>query len=137
MATKQITGTFGIKSWDEKTWEGKDWKEVPGAKMTDATVVHTFHGVIEGEGTQHGITTYAADGTATYLGYERVIGSIEGRFGSFVMEHRGGFDGKLAKSTYTVVAGSGTGDLVGLRGAGGYTAGHQDTIAMTLDYYFE
>jgi len=36
-----------------------------------------------------------------------------------------------------VVTGSGTGDLRGLRGKGGFAVGHQQPYPITLDYDFE
>jgi hypothetical protein len=39
-----------------------------------------------------------------------------------VLRLDGGFEGGAARTTWTVVEGSGTGDLAGLRGEGGYVA---------------
>ena len=39
--------------------------------------------------------------------------------------------------TLIIVLGSGTGDLHGLRGEGGFTVGHQGPYSITLDYDFE
>jgi Protein of unknown function (DUF3224) len=59
---------------------------------------------------------------ATYTGYERFTGSLGGRPGSFVLRLEGGFKDGAARTTWTVVEGTGTGDLAGLRGEGGYVA---------------
>ena len=60
---------------------------------------------------------------AAYSGYERVAGALDGRSGSFVLRLGGGFEGGAARTTWTVVGGSGTGDLAGLQGGeGGYVA---------------
>jgi Protein of unknown function (DUF3224) len=67
----------------------------------------------------------AYDGAdASYVGYERVVGSLGGRSGSFVLRLAGGFEQGAASTDWTVVEGSGTGGLAGLRGEGGYVAKH-------------
>jgi hypothetical protein len=70
---------------------------------------------------------------ATYAGYERVVGTLGGRSGSFVLRLAGGFEEGTARTTWTVVEGTGTGDLAGLEGEGGYVARHsQLEIAYEL-----
>jgi hypothetical protein len=135
--TTHGTGTLEIKSWDEKTWDGKNWKDVTGAKLTHAVVIHTLHGAIEGEGTVHFLMSYSEDGSANYVGMHRVVGSLDGRSGSFVLKVDGSFKGDTAESTWSVVPDSGTGDLRGLRGEGGSVAKHGDSQPpYTLDYEF-
>lgn len=80
---------------------------------------------------------YRADGTATFIGLERVTGRLGNRSGSFVLEHSGSFEGGMARASWFVVAGSGTGELSGLRGEGGFEASHQTSYPMRLSYYFE
>lgn len=131
-------GTFEIKTWDEKTWDGKNWKDVPGAKLTRSTVTKAMHGAIEGEGTAESVTVYRDDTSASYVGLERVVGRIGNRSGSFVLQATGTFEDNTAKTTWFVVEGSGTGDLKGLRGEGGYIAQHgEGKVPYTLDYEFE
>ena len=116
--TGKATGSFTIKAWDEQPWA-----EVEGApKLTQARVTTTYTGDLEGEGTAQLLMVY--DGAdAAYSGYERVAGSLDGRAGSFVLRLGGGFEGGAARTTWTVVGGSGTGDLTGLQGGeGGYVA---------------
>jgi hypothetical protein len=60
--------------------------------------------------------SYRDDGTARFVGLQLVRGAIEDRKGTFVLETVGDFDGKQATWKATVVPGSGTGDLEGLRG---------------------
>ena len=134
----QAKGTFDLKSWDEQTWEGQSSKGVPGAKLTHARVTNAFHGDIEGEGTAQMLMVYQDDGSASYVGLERVIGRVGSRSGSFVWQSHGIFEDGAAKTTWSVVPGSGTGDLAGLRGKGGYIAHHgEEHIPFTFDYNFE
>ena len=130
---KQAKATFGIKSWDEKTYN-----EMEGApKLTRVNATKSYQGDIEGEGKLEYLMMYRSAGSASFMGLERVTGSIGGRSGSFVLQHTGTFEGGVAKVTLSVVPGSGTGDLRGLSGEGKFSVGHQPPYSMTLDYGFE
>jgi hypothetical protein len=123
---------FAIKSWDEKPYsEGPD---LP--KLTRATVAKTLTGDIEGEGQVEYLMMYRSDGTAAFVGQERIVGRIGEKTGSFVLQRAGVFEDGLAKETYTVVAGSGTGDLRGLQGDGSSSVGHGMEHPFELTYEF-
>lgn len=77
---------------------------------------------------------YRSDGSATFVGLERISGRIGGRSGTFVLQRLGVFEGGQAKESYSVVPGSATGELRGLRGAGSSTVGHGTEHPFTLDY---
>ena len=125
--------TFRTTSWDETTC-----REIEGGgKTTRVTVTKTFAGAIEGEGTLEYVMFYRADGTASFVGLELVVGRLGERSGSFVLEHTGSFEGAVARATWRVVPGSGTGDLVGLKGTGGFASAHAESYPMTLEYEFE
>ncbi len=125
--------TFQVKNWDEKPYEEHD----EGLKLTRATVSKSFQGDIEGEGTVEYLMVHRGDGTANFVGVERVVGRIGERSGSFVLQHSGTFEGGTAKATWFVVPGSGTGELRGLRGEGGFASGHAEDYPITLEYDFE
>jgi hypothetical protein len=55
-------------------------------------------------------------GSAGYVAIERVTGSLNGRQGSFVLQHSGTMNRGAAQLSITVVPDSGTDELVGLRG---------------------
>jgi hypothetical protein len=116
--TDRATGTFKIAGWDEQPWA-----EAKGApKLTHASVTTTYRGDLEAEGTAGLLMLY--DGSdAAYGGYERIVGTLGGRSGSFVLRLDGGFEEGAARTTWTVEEGTGTGELAGLRGQGGYVAG--------------
>lgn len=130
---KRANATFKLESWDEKPYN-----EIEGSpKLTRAKVTKTYQGDIEGVSTLEYLMMYRQDGTASFVGLERVVGSIGGRSGSFVLQHKGVFEDGKAKVDWFVVSGSGTGDLMGLRGEGGFAAGHAEQHAVTLDFDFE
>jgi uncharacterized protein DUF3224 len=121
---------FAIKSWDEKAYsEGPD---LP--KLTRAAVTKTFTGDIEGEGHVEYLMMYCSDGSATFVGLERVVGHLGGKAGSFVLQRTGVFENGLAKESYVVISGSGTGELRGLRGEGESAVGHGTEHPLTLTY---
>src|SRR2546423_2764899 len=130
---KQARATFGLKSWDEKTYNEVD----EGPKLTRATVTKSYQGDIDGEGKVEYLMMYRTAGSASFMGLERVTGSVGGRSGSFVLQHSGTFEGGVAKVILSVVPGSGTGDLRGMKGEGEFAVGHQQPYNMTLDYGFE
>ena len=121
---------FAIKSWDEKPYsEGQD---LP--KLTRAVVTKTFTGDIEGEGHVEYLMMYCIDGSATFVGLERVVGHLGGKAGTFVLQRTGIFENGVAKESYVVISGSGTGELRGLRGEGTSAVGHGTDHPLTLTY---
>ena len=121
---------FAIKAWDEKPYsEGAD---LP--KLTRASVTKTFTGDIEGEGHVEYLMMYRSDGSATFVGLERIDGRIGDKSGSFVLQRTGAFEGGLAKETYSVVPGSATGGLRGLAGDGSSSVGHGMEHPFVLSY---
>jgi hypothetical protein len=128
--TKHATPTFGIEGWDEQpTWEGED-----GRKHTRATVTKRYRGDLDATGVMEYVMAYAPDGTATFVGLERVDGTLGGRSGSFVLRDAGEFRDGVAASSFVIVDGSGTGDLAGIRGRASVDAIKADTQTMRLDY---
>ena len=121
---------FAIKSWDEKPYS--EGGELP--KLTRASVVKTFTGDIEGEGQVEDLMMYRGDGSATFVGLERITGRIGDRTGAFVLQRTGVFEDGQAKETYAVIPGSATGALRGLRGDGSSALGHGTEYAFVLNY---
>src|SRR5262245_24864414 len=127
---KTAHARFAIKSWDEKPYnEGQD---LP--RLTRASVTKTFSGDLEGEGVVEYLMMYRGDGSATFVGLERVVGRIDGKTGTFVLQRAGVFENGLAKESYSVIAGSATGELRGLKGEGSSAVGHGLEHPFTLDY---
>ena len=127
---KSANARFAIKSWDEKAYsEGQD---LP--RLTRARVTKTFTGDIEGEGQVEYLMMYRSDGSATFVGLERFVGTISGRTGTFVLQRGGVFENGEAKESYSVIPGSATGELQGLRGDGRSAVGHGTEHPFSLNY---
>src|SRR6185503_19803772 len=85
-------GTYGLKSCEEKTWDGKDYKEANGAKLTHAKIVYTFEGDFVGEGKSQLLMTYRDDANATYVGLQVMEGHLGDRSGTFIAQVVGKFE---------------------------------------------
>lgn len=105
-------GTYTYTSWDEKVSSKVD----DGPSTATAAVTFVYNGVIKGEGKADLLMFYGADGFGTFIGYEQVVGTVDGRSGSFVWRHEGTYDANGIKDTIEVVPGSGTGELAGFGG---------------------
>jgi hypothetical protein len=130
MMKKSANARFAIKSWVEKPYsEGQD---LP--RLTRASVTKTYTGDIEGEGQVEYLMLYRSDNSATFVGLERVVGRLGGKTGSFVLQRTGVFESGQAKESYSVILGSATGELSGLRGEGSSALGHGAEYPFTLNY---
>ena len=124
--------TFEVTKWDEQLIS-----EIEGGPtISRAVVTKSFHGDLEGEGVLEYLILHRGEGSASFIGLERVTGRLGDRTGSFVLEHAGTFEGGIAQAACEVVPESATGDLAGLRGEAHFVAeGRQAPI--TLAYEFE
>jgi hypothetical protein len=123
-------GTFDITSMSEDTVMELD----DGGKITRATGAQRFTGEIEGDGTVEWLMCYLRDGTARFVGLQRITATIRTHTGSFVLESVGDHDGTQSKGTWEVIDGSGTGDFAGLRGEGTFKAPGGPKASFSLQY---
>jgi hypothetical protein len=108
-----------------------------GPKLNEVQLTETFVGDVEGEGKARVLQAQWADGSLKYCTIERVVGALAGRRGSFLLQVEGSVQGKHNKGAWSVIAGSETGDLRGLRGDGGFDAELGKHGSWTLNYWFE
>jgi len=122
--------TFKITGWDEETISEQE----ESGKLTRAHVTKSYQGGLQGDGVVEYVMAHKSDGSATFMGYEKVEASINDKSGSFVFEHRGEFKDGIVDSVWSIVEDSGTGELKGISGTVNFKAGHQDEYPITLDY---
>ena len=124
MTERTITAGFEITGWDERP-------AVVEAHSV-AIVRKRFGGPLEATSVAE-LLALQNDGGAGYVASERVEGVLDGRAGSFVIQH-GGVSGATGERAFGhVVPGSGTGDLAGLHGDAVFA--HDDAGArLTLTY---
>jgi hypothetical protein len=128
--TDHAEGTIEITNWDEQPLVTID----DDRKVTTTTVAQRFQGDVEGEGSATWLSVYFADGTAEYVGFQRIEGTVGGRAGSIVLRMTGGYDGSVARSRWEAVPGAGTGGLATLRGTGTSDATSTAPPPYSLDY---
>ncbi len=127
------TGHIEVKSYEPQPYE----EPAQGPNLVEIHVTETFSGNIEGEGAARFVQAVRDDGSASFVGIERVRGKLDGREGSFLLQDAGTLEGTIVKGDWFVIPGSGTGELAGLRGQGGFTAELGQRAAITLEYWFE
>ena len=108
-----------------------------GPTLTKIHVEESFTGDIEAEGVAEFLQALKVDGSGSFVGIERVTGEMAGRKGTFLLQDAGTIEGKIVKGDWFVVPGSGTGQLAGLRGEGGFRAKLGEAAQVHLDYWFE
>jgi len=130
--TAHARATFEVKGWEEQPYDVRDG--LP--KLTRASVRVAYQGDLEGEGTIEYLMAYREDGSATFVGVQRVSGALGGCTGTFVLHGTGAYEKETGTATmaWAIAPGSGTGDLRGISGAGGASATHTPPGALTLDY---
>lgn len=133
MNSTHASGRIEVQTYDPQPYEEVDG----GPNLVEVHVTETFSGDIEGEGSVRFLQAVRDDGSASFVGIERVVGSIAGRQGSFVLQDAGTLEGNTVKGHWFVIPGSGTGELAGLRGEGGFEAELGQHADITLDYWFE
>ena len=108
-----------------------------GPVLTRIHVEESFSGDIAGGGVVEFLQAGRADGSASFVGIERVTGTIAGRSGTFLLQDAGTVERQVVSGDWFVIPGSGTGELAGLRGEGGFSANLGEGAQVHLDYWFE
>ena len=102
-----LVAKFDVEKWDESPFD--DRIDVP--KVTRALVIKRYSGDIEGSSTTEWLMAYGEDGSARFVGLERISGSVTGREGSLVLQHVGSYEGGVAKGDLEVLQGGCSGAL--------------------------
>ncbi|MDT5326225.1 MAG: hypothetical protein QOF25_3377, partial [Mycobacterium sp.] len=79
--TSRVEAEFEIAGWEETPFD----EGVGVAKLTEALVAKKYAGRIEATSTTKWLMAYAPDKTATFVGIERIKGTVDGRRGSLVL----------------------------------------------------
>jgi len=112
LMTTHASGTFDVKVTPQET-DAKDTAAAVGKFSLDKQ----FHGDLSGtsKGVMLAMST-AVSGSAGYVAMEQVTGSLNGRSGSFALQHTGTMTRGAPQLSVIVVPDSGTGELAGLSG---------------------
>jgi hypothetical protein len=114
--TKHLEAPFTMDKWEgiaeQPTIDGG-----PEAGVVELAKTYTGPELLAAA-TGHAVTTRGERG-ASYVAQERIVGTLDGHDGSFVLEHRASMgEGFPTVMDAAVVPGSGTGALADLRGTG-------------------
>lgn len=126
-------GKISVRKYEPAAYD----EPAEGPALVRIHVEEDFSGDIVGSGVAEFLQTAGSESQASFVGVERVTGSVGGRSGSFVFQDQGMLHDGVVSGSWFVVPGSGTGDLRGLRGEGGFRADLGQGADITLDYWFE
>jgi len=103
--------------------------QAAGPTLMEVRIRETFSGDIEGDSTVRALQMLRKDRSACMVSLQRVRARLGGRQGTFVLQGAETVaDGEI-KATWSVVPGSGTGELEGLRGEGGFEGRSEKGLA--------
>lgn len=117
--------------------EVKPYDETAKPALVEIRLIESFSGDIEGRSPVRALQVQCHDGSASLVSLQRFTGKLAGRQGSFVLQGSEAVANGRIKATWFVVPRSGTGELAGLRGEGGFEGDFGKGSEGTLDYWFE
>jgi len=111
--TNHARGRFDVTRTAEPPYDTRE-----GAILGRSRFEKRFEGALVGTSVVDMLSAGSSvvKGSAGYVAIERVEGELDGRAGSFVLQHSGTMDRGVASLSVTVVPDTATGALVGLRG---------------------
>jgi len=105
-------GTFDVKLTPQPPED-----KTEGSTLGRMSIDKQFHGDLEATSKGEMLSAMTAvKGSAGYVAIERISGTLQGRSGTFVLQHTGTMTRGEPLLTITVVPDSGTGQLAGLAG---------------------
>jgi hypothetical protein len=126
----EMTATFEVTDWNEDPFDNAP----EAAKATSAKVSKTYTGDIAGSSFTEWLMAYGDDGSAEFVGLERITGQVGGKRGSFVVQHIGKYRDGAATADLRVVEGSGSEDLAGISGSGDFVADPGGTVHLKVTF---
>lgn len=133
-----ISATFTVTQWNEDTIHELRSDQKMTRSMVEYLLVGDMEGGIQAEYLMYYSRVDVKDphqSTAHYIGLLYFEGALSGKRGSVLFEERGTFDRGAAQSVLKIIEGSGTEELLGIGGSGGYRA-DQKGNRIELDYLF-
>jgi len=117
--------------------EAKPYDQTASPALVEIRLSETFSGDFDGESPVRALQLQRDDKSASMVSMQRFRGKLGGRQGAFVLQGSEIVENGKIKATWFVVPGSGTGDLTGLRGEGGFEGDFGKGSDGWLDYWFE
>ncbi len=117
--------------------EAQPYDQTSGPALNEVHLTETFTGDMDGESPVRALQVLRDDRSASLVSMQRFRGKLGGRQGTFVLQGSETVDHGRIKATWFVGPGSGTDELAGLRGEGGFEGDFGRGSTGTLDYWFE
>jgi hypothetical protein len=109
-----------VSGWFDVKLSSLPFDDAPSEMLGRRSIAKQFHGALDA--TSRGMMLSAGTatpGSAGYVAIELVTGVLDGRRGSFVLQHHATMNRGQPSLSIVVVPDSGTGDLTGLSGTMG------------------
>jgi len=117
--------------------EANPYDQSASPALMEIHLSERFTGDINGESPVRALQVLRDDHSASLVSVQRFREKLGGREGTFVLQGSETVQNGKIKATWFVVPGSGTGDLSGLRGEGGFAGDFGKGSDATLNYWFE
>ena len=134
---KPRTHTHAVAKVTVQNSEARPYDQTSAPALMEIHLSERFTGDIDGESPVRALQARRSEHSASLVSMQRFRGKLGGREGTFVLQGSETVENGKISATWFVVPGSGTGDLSGLRGEGGFTGDFGKGSDATLDYWFE
>ena len=132
--SQRVAGQFDVKVTPQKP----DTQVARAANLARYTIDKRYHGELEATAKGEMLAAQTdVKGSAGYVALERVTGTLEGRSGSFILQHNATMSGGTPRLTITVVPDSATGQLKGLSGTMKLNVGGDGSHSYEFDFRLE
>jgi Protein of unknown function (DUF3224) len=131
------TRTRAVAKVTVQSSEANPHDQTANPALLEVRLSETFAGDIDGESPVRALEVRWDDRSASLVSVQRFRGKLDGREGTFVLQGQETVENGKVTAKWFVVPGSGTGDLSGLRGEGGFEGHFGKGSDATLDYWFE
>jgi hypothetical protein len=123
---------FTVVDWNEEASDERD-----GVTIARARLSKSFVGDIEGSSLAEILTVRAPGESSAYVGFERFVVNVHGRAGTFILQHCATAIADERTTSWTVVPGSGTGELEAIAGTAEIVVDEDGGHLLALDYELE
>ena len=124
----RATAPFTNDRYDEEPYgEGE------GVELSRVHISRTFSGDLTGESRAEILIT-KSEGGGGYTGQDLITGTLNGKAGSFVIQHGGILGPDGVTNSGTIVPGTGAGELEGITGQATLLADEEGNHTLTLEF---
>ena len=129
----RATSGFTVDAYEPAPFD--EHAEVPkGFQLSRTRIAKTFSGDLAGTSVTQAVMAVTQAGSAGYVAIELIVGNLQGRQGSFLLQHSATATRGAQSGSFTIVPDSGTGQLAGLCGEGDIAVDAEGGHTLTLDY---